>query len=262
MLTTDLALRFADLRPHLQALSGEPDEFADAFAKAWFKLTHRDMGPYVRGLGKLVPPRATTLAGPRARTHARVGERARHCGSQNEDPGVWLVDWPTGHHGLGLGVIVPRDRQAWRRQRCTNSARTSKDWEVNTPDVLAKTLAILEGIQSEFNRGQSDGTAVSLADVIVLGGCAAVEQAAKNAGYNITVPFTPGRTDASQDETDVESFEVLEPPLTASATISARMTTGARKNCLGSRPPAHADRARNDGSRGWHACPRYELRPE
>jgi catalase-peroxidase len=123
--------------------------------------------------------------------------------------------------GLSMGQLVTT---AWAsastfrgtdKRGGANGARIrlapQKDWEVNTPDVLSKTLAILEGIQGEFNRAQSDGTAVSLADVIVLGGCAAVEQAAKNAGYNVNVPFTPGRTDASQEDTDVESFEVLEP---------------------------------------------------
>ena len=123
--------------------------------------------------------------------------------------------------------------------------------------MLAKTLAILEGIQREFNRSQTEGTAVSLADVIVFGGCAAVEQAAHNAGYNVTVPFSPGRTDASQEETDVESFEVWSRPPTVFETISAKTTTGARKNCFGSGSLAVLDGARNDGARWRHACPRH-----
>jgi catalase-peroxidase len=212
MLTTDLALRFDPIYgPISKRFQENPDEFADAFAKAWFKLTHRDMGPYVRGLGKLVPAEPQIWQDPvPTRTHELIS-------SQD------IIDLKTKilASGLSIGQLVTT---AWAsastfrgtdKRGGANGARIrlapQKDWEVNTPDVLAKTLAILEGIQGEFNRAQADGKAVSLGDVIVLGGCAGVEQAAKNAGYNVSVPFSPGRTDTSQEETDVESFEVLEP---------------------------------------------------
>jgi catalase-peroxidase len=212
MLTTDLALRFDPIYgPISKRFQENPNEFADAFAKAWFKLTHRDMGPYVRGLGKFVPAEPQLWQDPvPTRTHEVIS-------SQD------ISDLKTKilASGLSIGQLVTT---AWAsassfrgtdKRGGANGARIrlapQKDWEVNTPDVLAKTLAILEGIQGEFNRAQSDGKAVSLADVIVLAGCAGVEQAAKNAGYNVSVPFSPGRTDASQEETDVESFEVLEP---------------------------------------------------
>ena len=212
MLTTDLALRFDPIYGAISKRFQEnPDQFADAFAKAWFKLTHRDMGPYVRGLGKLVPSEPQLWQDPvPARTHELIS-------SQD------ITDLKTKilASGLSIGQLVTT---AWAsassfrgtdKRGGANGARIrlvpQKDWDVNTPDVLAKTLALLEGIQREFNRNQSDGKAVSLADVIVLAGCAGVEQAAKNAGYNIAVPFTPGRTDASQEDTDAESFDVLEP---------------------------------------------------
>jgi catalase-peroxidase len=213
MLTTDLALRFD---PAYETISRRfyenPQEFADAFAKAWFKLTHRDMGPISRYLGALVPA----------------------------EPQLWQDPVPTVRHeligadeiaalkgkllasGLSISQLVST---AWAsaatfrgtdKRGGANGARIrlapQKDWEVNNPPELAKTLRALEGIQKTFNESQAGGTKeVSLADLIVLGGCAAVEQAANNAGYDVQVPFTPGRTDASQEQTDVVSFAVLEP---------------------------------------------------
>jgi catalase-peroxidase len=212
MLTTDLALRFDPVYgPISKRYHENPEEFAEAFAKAWYKLTHRDMGPYVRGLGKFVPAEPQLWQDP---VPARSGELI--SSSDIADLKAKILA-----SGLSLSQLVST---AWAsassfrgtdKRGGANGARLrlapQKDWQVNSPDTLATTLSILEGVQSDFNQGLGDGKAVSLADVIVLGGCAAVEQAAKNAGHNITVPFSPGRTDASQDDTDVESFEVLEP---------------------------------------------------
>jgi catalase-peroxidase len=188
-----------------------PQEFADAFAKAWFKLTHRDMGPISRYLGPLVPKAPQLFQDPvPAVDHELIGERdiaalkAKILGS-----------------GLSISQLV---RTAWAsaatfrgsdKRGGANGARIrlapQKDWEVNQPAALVKALQTLEGIQKDFNSSQSGKKKVSLADLIVLGGCAAVEEAAKKAGYNVKVPFSPGRTDASQEWTDVESFAVLEP---------------------------------------------------
>jgi catalase-peroxidase len=212
MLTTDLALRFDPIyAPISKRFQENPDEFADAFAKAWFKLTHRDMGPYVRGLGKLVPAEPQLWQDPvPVRTHELIDS------SDIAELKAKILDT-----GVSIGQLVST---AWAsastfrgtdKRGGANGARIrldpQKDWEVNSPDALATTLSILEGVQRDFNQGNGDAKAVSLADVIVLGGCAGVEQAAKNAGHNITVPFSPGRTDASPEETDAESFAVLEP---------------------------------------------------
>jgi catalase-peroxidase len=212
MLTTDLALR---LDPAYERISKHfhenPEEFADAFAKAWYKLTHRDMGPYVRGLGALVPAEPQIWQDPvPAVTHELIGAK-----EIAELKGTMLAS------GLSISLLVST---AWAsaatfrgtdKRGGANGARIrlapQNDWEVNNPAELAKVLATLIGIQQEFNNSQTDGKLVSLADLIVLGGCAAVERAAKGAGHDVVVPFEPGRTDASQEETDVESFAVLEP---------------------------------------------------
>jgi catalase-peroxidase len=213
MLTTDLSLRMDPAYgPITKHFLENPQEFADAFAKAWFKLTHRDMGPIARYLGPLVPKEPQMFQDPvPAVDHELIGERdiaalkAKLLGS-----------------GLSLSQLV---KTAWAsaatfrgsdKRGGANGARIrlgpQKDWELNQPAVLAKTLQTLEEIQKDFNRSQSSGKKkVSLADLIVLGGCTAVEQAAKRAGHNVKVPFSPGRTDASQEWTDVESFAVLEP---------------------------------------------------
>jgi len=213
MLTTDLSLR---VDPAYEKISRRfyenPDQFADAFARAWFKLTHRDMGPLPRYLGSLVPDEPQLWQDPvPSAAHALIGA---------EDIGALKAKVLAS--GLSVSQLVST---AWAsaatfrgtdKRGGANGARVrlapQKDWEVNNPSELSKVLRTLEGIQKAFNDAQAGGKKqVSLADVIVLGGCAAVEQAAKNAGYTVTVPFRPGRTDASQQQTDVESFAVLEP---------------------------------------------------
>ncbi|MCB0998253.1 MAG: catalase/peroxidase HPI [Acidimicrobiales bacterium] len=212
MLTTDLALR---VDPAYEQISRRflehPDEFADAFAKAWFKLTHRDMGPYARGLGKLVP----------------------------SEPQIWQDPVPVVDHplvdGAGIASLKAKvlasgltvDRlvsTAWASASTfrgtdhrggANGARIrlspQKDWAVNEPEQLAQVLRVLEGIRDEFHAEQPGDTRVSMADLVVIAGAAGVEQAARAAGLDITVPVVPGRTDATDDQTDVDSFAVLEP---------------------------------------------------
>jgi catalase-peroxidase len=212
MLTTDLALRMDPIYgPISKRFHENPEEFADAFARAWYKLTHRDMGPRSRYLGPLVPEEELLWQDPvPAVDHELIDEQD-----------IAALKGQLLASGLSISQLVST---AWAsaatfrvsdKRGGANGARIrlapQKDWEVNQPAQLAKVLATLEGIQQAFNIAQSGGKRVSLADIIVLGGCAAVEQAAKNAGYDVTVPFTPGRTDASQVQTDVESFAVLEP---------------------------------------------------
>ena len=212
MLTTDLALRFDPIYEKIARRFYEnPDQLADAFARAWFKLTHRDMGPRSRYLGPEVPAEEIIWQDPiPAVNHALID--AKDIASLK---GTILAS------GLSVSELVST---AWAsastfrgsdKRGGANGARIrlapQKDWEVNQPARLAKVLKTLEGIQSVFNSAQSGGKKVSLADLIVLAGCAGVEQAAKNAGHKATVPFTPGRMDASQKQTDVDSFAVLEP---------------------------------------------------
>ena len=212
MLTTDLALRFDPVYEKISRRFFEnPDQFADAFARAWFKLTHRDMGPRARYLGPEVPAEELIWQDPIPAVNHKLID-ARDIASLK---GKILAS------GLSVSELVST---AWAsastfrgsdKRGGANGARIrlapQKDWEVNQPARLAKVLKTLEGIQSAFNSAQSGGKKVSLADLIVLAGCAGVEQAAKNAGYKVTVPFTPGRMDASQEQTDVASFAVLEP---------------------------------------------------
>ncbi len=212
MTTADMAMRMDPIyEPISRRFHENPDAFADAFARAWFKLTHRDMGPKSRYLGSEVP----------------------------EEDLIWQDPIPAANHDpmdasdiadlkakiLASGLTVPQlVSTAWAsastfrgsdKRGGANGARIrlapQKDWEVNQPGQLEIVLETLEGIQSNFNSAQANGKMVSLADLIVLGGCAAIEQAAKAAGHDVEVPFTPGRTDASQDQTDVDSFDVLEP---------------------------------------------------
>ncbi|TKA10140.1 catalase/peroxidase HPI [Actinacidiphila oryziradicis] len=212
MLTTDLALRFDPAYEQISRRFLEnPDEFADAFARAWFKLTHRDMGPVVRYLGPEVPAETLLWQDPLpAVTHEIVD--AEDIASLK---GQILAS------GLSVSQLVST---AWAsassfrgsdKRGGANGARIrlqpQSGWEVNDPDQLATVLRTLEGIQEAFNAAQTGGKAVSLADLIVLAGGAAVEQAAKDAGFHVEVPFTPGRADASQEQTDVESFTALEP---------------------------------------------------
>lgn len=212
MLTTDLALRFDPIYEKISRRFFEhPDEFADAFARAWFKLTHRDMGPRVRYLGPEVPAEELIWQDPiPAVNHKLIDAK------DIADLKVKILA-----SGLSISELVST---AWAsaatfrgsdKRGGANGARIrlspQKDWEVNQPTQLNKVLKILDDIKATFNSAASDGKKISLADLIVLGGCAAIEQAAKNAGVNITVPFTPGRTDAIQQQTDVESFNYLEP---------------------------------------------------
>ncbi|MEV5827650.1 catalase/peroxidase HPI [Spirillospora sp. NPDC052242] len=212
MLTTDLSLRFDPIyEPISRRFKDNPDEFADAFARAWFKLTHRDMGPVVRYLGPEVPTEELVWQDPvPAVDHELVGP---------EDVAALkarLLD-----SGLSVSQLAATAWAAAASFRGTdkrggaNGARIrlepQRNWEVNDPDQLATVLRTLEQVQEAFNAEQTGGKRISLADLIVLGGCAAVEKAAKDAGHDIEVPFTPGRTDASQEQTDVESFEVMEP---------------------------------------------------
>jgi catalase-peroxidase len=211
MLTTDLALRFDPIyEPISRRFYENPDEFADAFARAWFKLTHRDMGPVERYLGPEVPDETLLWQDPvPAVTHELID--ADDVASLKEQ--ILASD-------LSISELVST---AWAsassfrgsdKRGGANGARIrlepQKAWEVNDPDQLATVLRTLEGIQKRFST-EPGGKQVSLADVIVLGGCAAVEQAAKNAGVDVEVPFTPGRADASQEQTDAESFAALEP---------------------------------------------------
>jgi catalase-peroxidase len=210
MLTTDLSLRFDPIYgPISRHFYENPQELADAFAKAWFKLTHRDMGPIVRYLGALVPAEPQIWQDPVPPvTHELIGAAD-----------IAALKGSILASGLTISQLVSTAWAAASTFRGTdkrggaNGARIrlapQNDWEVNNPAGLAQVLRTLEGIRQEFNAGGTKQ--VSLADVIVLGGCAAVEQAAKNAGYDVEVPFAPGRTDASQEQTDVASFAVLEP---------------------------------------------------
>ena len=212
MATTDLSLR---MDPAYEKISRRfqqnPQEFADAFAKAWYKLTHRDMGPIARYLGPLVPKGQLLWQDPLPSVdHELIGE-----------PDVAALKAKVLASGLSISQLVTT---AWAsaatfrgsdKRGGANGARIrlapQKNWEVNQPAELAKVLKTLEAIQTDFNRTQSGGKKVSLADLIVLGGCAAVEAAAKKAGVEVKVPFSAGRTDASQEQTDVDSFAVLEP---------------------------------------------------
>jgi Catalase (peroxidase I) len=228
MLTTTSQLRMDPVyEPISRRFYENPQELADAFAKAWFKLTHRDMGP-IRGTSARWSRGAADLAGPRPPvTHELIGA---------ED--IAALKGTILASGLTISQLVSAAWAAASTFRGTdkrgggNGGRIrlapQNDWEVNNPAELARVLRTLEGIQREFNSSQAGGKQVSLADLIVLGGCAAVEQAAKNAGHEVEVPFAPGRTDASQEQTDVESFAVLEPAATGSATTSASCSRGWR----------------------------------
>ena len=211
MFTTDLSLRMDPIyAPISKRFHENPKEFADAFAKAWYKLTHRDMGPVARCLGPWVPEPQLWQDPVPAVTHELIGA-----------PEIAALKGKLLASKLSISQLVST---AWAsaasfrgtdKRGGANGARIrlapQKDWEVNNPAELAKVLKILEQVQKDFNSSQSGGKRVTLADVIVLGGCAAVEASAKKAGHDVQVPFSPGRTDALQEQTDVESFAVLEP---------------------------------------------------
>jgi catalase-peroxidase len=212
MATTDIALITDPAYAVISKRFHEnPDQFADAFARAWFKLTHRDMGPIARYRGPLVPAEALIWQDPvPALDHPVIdAQDIAHLKSKIIASGL-SVSERVSTAWASASTFRGSDKRGG-----ANGARIrlapQKDWAVNNPPELAKVLAVLEGIQSSFNAAQTDGKRVSLADLIVLAGSVAVEQAASAAGYDVVVPFTPGRTDASQDQTDVESFSVLEP---------------------------------------------------
>ena len=212
MLTTDLALRFD---PEYEKISRRfmenPDEFADAFARAWFKLTHRDMGPRSRYLGPEVPTEELIWQDPIPAVDHKLAD----------EKDIDTLKSKILSSGLTVSQLVST---AWAsastfrgsdKRGGANGARLrlapQKDWTINNPEQLSKVLSVLEGIQKEFNKNATGGKKVSLADIIVVAGCAGVEKAAKDAGFDVKVPFTPGRMDATQEQTDVESFKVLEP---------------------------------------------------
>ena len=212
MLTTDLALRMDPVyEPISRHFFQHPDQFADAFARAWFKLTHRDMGPRARYLGQEVPAEVLIWQDPIPNPSPKTIDASD----------IAILKDKILNAGLTLSQLVS---VAWAsaatfrgsdKRGGANGARIrlspQKDWAVNNPPQLDKVLKSLEGIQESFNKAHTDGKQVSMADLIVLAGCAAIEQAAKNAGHDFKVPFTPGRADATQEQTDVESFAVLEP---------------------------------------------------
>jgi catalase-peroxidase len=212
MTTADMAMRMDPIyEPISRRFHENPDEFADAFARAWFKLTHRDMGPISRYLGPEVPDEELLWQDPvPAVTHELIG-----------DDDIAALKAKILDSGLSISQLVST---AWAsaatfrssdKRGGANGARIrltpQKDWEVNQPGQLGGVLETLESIQKDFNSSQTGGKQVSLADLIVLGGCAAIELAAKNAGHDVEVPFAPGRTDATQEQTDSEAFAVLEP---------------------------------------------------
>jgi len=212
MTTADLSMRFDPIyEPIARRYLENPAEFADAFARAWYKLTHRDMGPRSRYLGPEVPEEELLWQDPvPAVDHELIDAqdiaalKGKILSSGLPIPKLVSTAWASASTFRGSD-----------KRGGANGARIrlapQKDWEVIQPAQLKEVLQTLEGIQQEFNGAQSGGKKVSIADLIVLGGCAAVEQAAKNSGHDVTVPFTPGRTDASQEQTDAEAFAVLEP---------------------------------------------------
>jgi len=203
MLTTDLALRFDPAYEKISRRFYEhPDQLADAFARAWFKLTHRDMGPISRYLGPLVPKEPQPFQDPVPAVDHKFGWGEGHCCSEGEDPKIRTVDLAAGHDCLASASSFRGSDKRGGANGARIRLAPQKDWEVNQPAALAKVLKKLEAIQKEFN-GAAKGKKVSLADLIVLGGCAVVEEAAKKAGHKVKIPFSPGRTDASQKQTDV-----------------------------------------------------------
>ncbi len=212
MLTTDLSLRFDPAYEKISRRFLEnPDQFADAFARAWFKLTHRDMGPRSRYLGSDVPTETLVWQDPIPAVDHPLIDEADATSLKNQI----LASGLTVSELVSTAWASASTFRGSDKRGGANGARIrlapQKDWEINEPDQLSKVLSILERIQGEFHAAQNGGKKVSLADLIVLAGCAGVELAASNAGHAVTVPFTPGRMDASQADTDVESFGVLEP---------------------------------------------------
>jgi catalase-peroxidase len=212
MTTADLSLRFDPIyEPISRHFHKDPKAFADAFARAWFKLTHRDMGPRARYLGSEVPKQELIWQDPIPKVNHKLIDVKDIASLKRKI----LASGPSVSELVSTAWASASTFRGSDKRGGANGARIrlvpQKDWEVNQPAQLAKVIQTLEGIQSKFNRAQSRGKKVSLADLIVLAGCAGIEKAAKNAGHKVTVPFTPGRMDALQEQTDVESFAVLEP---------------------------------------------------
>jgi catalase-peroxidase len=261
MLTTDLALRFDPIYESISRRFYEhPDQFADAFARAWFKLTHRDMGPLSRYLGPLVPKEQLLWQDPiPAVDHALIDEQD-----------IAALKAKVLASGLSISQLVTT---AWAsaatfrgsdKRGGANGARIrlapQKDWEVNQPAELAKVLRKLEVIQKDFNSAPTGGKKVSLADLIVLGGCAAVEAAAKKAGHDVKVPFSPGRMDTSQELTDVDSFAVLEPTADGFRNYVRKGLEGSAAELLVDRANLLTLTAPEMTVGRWHACPECQLR--
>ena len=243
MLTTDLALRMDPIyEPISRRFHEHPDELAEAFAKAWFKLTHRDMGPVTRYLGPLVPAEPLIWQDPvPAVTHPLVDARD-----------VAALKEKVLASGLTVAQLVSTAWAAASTFRGTdkrggaNGARIrlepQRGWAVNEPEKLARVLDTLETVRQDFNGQAAGGVQISLADLIVLAGCAGVEKAARDAGFDVEVPFTPGRTDAAQEMTDVESFACSSRPPTGSATTSARARPGPPSICWSTRRACSSSR--------------------
>ena len=212
MTTADMALKLDPIyAPISKRFHENPEEFADAFAKAWFKLTHRDMGPLSRYLGKDVPSEVFVWQDP-------IPSVANPLVDENDIAALKSKILDSGKSVSELVFVAWASAATYRdsdKRGGANGARIrlapAKDWEANDPKVLSSVLETYEGIKAEFDGSQSDGKSVSIADLIVLGGCAGIEKAARDAGHNVTVPFTPGRTDATQDQTDSESYGYLKP---------------------------------------------------
>jgi len=212
MLTTDLSLRFDPIYgPISKRFHEHPEQFADAFARAWFKLTHRDMGPRTRYLGPEVPKEALIWQDPIPAVEHKLVDDKDIAALKNKIVASGLTTRELVYTAWSAASTFRGSDKRGGANGARIRLAPQKGWEVNQPRQLAKVLQILEGIQRDFNAAATGGKKVSLADLIVLGGCAAVETAAKQAGHAVTVPFTPGRMDAAQEQTDVDSFAVLEP---------------------------------------------------
>ena len=265
MLTTDLALRLDPVyEPISRRFHENPEELADAFAKAWFKLTHRDMGPRSRYLGPLVPAEPQLWQDPVPAGLPRAGGRGRRRGASSRGslPAGLSVSQLVSDR-VGLGVDVPRHRQARRRERRAHPPRAAERLGRQRPGAPGGRCSTRwRRSRQEFAAPAPGGMRISLADLIVLGGCAAVEKAARDAGVDVEVPFAPGRTDATQEQTDVESFAVLEPTADGFRNYLGRRSAEAcRASARRQGEPAHADRARDDGARGRPARAGRQPRP-
>ena len=262
MLTTDLSLRMDPVyAPIAKRFLENPEALADAFARAWYKLTHRDMGPVARYLGSGVPAEPQLWQDP----VPEVDHELIDADDIADLKGTILAS------GLSVARLVST---AWAsastfrgtdKRGGANGARIrlapQSGWEVNDPAELAEVIVVLEGIQEDFNRSRSDGKRVSLADLIVLGGCAGVEQAATDAGHDVEVPFSPGRTDASEEQTDAESFAVLEPKVDGFRNFGGNGSRAIGGGVAGGEGgPADPDRARDDGAGRWPARAECQLR--